>query len=220
SDYDENGPEAWAWGSGKKVADAVLIIYAPDKDKVDAALAEAVARIAEFDLEVVKVVAMPETAFKDDRLYEPFGYADGISEPQLCRGEERSNRLHDAVPGEFILGYRDNRGFFPPSLLIPADKDPQNILPGPPARLPKRWPQFRRRIKGEAAATRDFGRNGSFLVIRQLEQYVDQYDLWLRDVAAAMCGPGAKEQHIAERLEEAAAKAMGRWRSGVSLIKA
>src|SRR5690606_5061617 len=96
SDYDENGPEAWAWGSGKKVADAVLIIYAPDKGKVDAALAEAVARIAEFDLEVVKVVAMPETAFKDDRLYEPFGYADGISEPQLCRGEERSNRLHDA----------------------------------------------------------------------------------------------------------------------------
>ena len=40
-----------------------------------------------------------------------------------------SDTIHTVEPGEFLLGYPDNRGFFPPSPTIPASADPTNILP-------------------------------------------------------------------------------------------
>ena len=44
---------------------------------------------------------------------EPFGFADGLSQP-VIRGTYKALRvgdpIHEVEPGEFILGYPDNRG--------------------------------------------------------------------------------------------------------------
>ena len=56
------------------------------------------------------------------RAKEPFGFADGISQP-IIRGAPRSNTRripnHVVEAGEFILGYPDNLGVIPPSPTIP-----------------------------------------------------------------------------------------------------
>ena len=64
---------------------------------------------------------------------EAFGFADGMSQP-VIRGTKRwmreADKIHTVEPGEFLLGYPDNRGFVPPSPTIRATADPTNILTG------------------------------------------------------------------------------------------
>ena len=64
---------------------------------------------------------------------EPFGFADGGSQPVIrgtYKGErEIANSTHLVEPGEFILGYPDNRGNLPPGPCLSAIHDPDNILP-------------------------------------------------------------------------------------------
>ncbi|MEZ4361394.1 MAG: Dyp-type peroxidase [Kofleriaceae bacterium] len=64
----------------------------------------------------------------------------------------------------------------------------------------------------------DFGRNGSYLVFRKLEQHVEQFWGYLHRRAEELCAdePEAKTA-TAELL---AAKLVGRWRSGASLVGA
>ena len=142
---------------------------------------------------------------------EPFGFADGISQPLVegtpkARGKAGSPDL--VAAGEFILGYRDQRGFVPPALAIPAARDPDCLLP------------VARERAGEGGAgpdlPRDFGRNGSYLVVRHLAQDVDGFQDYCRQAAeavrAASAGPGVTPQWIG-------AKMMGRWHNGSSLVR-
>ena len=75
-------------------------------------------------------------------------------------------------PGEFILGYPDNRGNLPPGPAnCRASDDPDNsacrsTATGRPELLPE---------TAIVDAPREIGRNGSFLVIRQLEQDHDAF---------------------------------------------
>ncbi len=44
---------------------------------------------------------------------EPFGFVDGISQPVIrgtYKGLRKADPIHLVEPGEFILGYPDNRG--------------------------------------------------------------------------------------------------------------
>lgn len=116
---------------------------------------------------------------------EPFGFIDGVSQP-IIKGTRRwmrqSDAIHSVEPGEFLLGYPDNRGFFPPSPSVPASADPGGLLP---ITVPKQaretvQPDFAVSLAGTA---RDFGRNGTFLVIRQLEQNVDAFTSYIAGAA-------------------------------------
>lgn len=157
---------------------------------------------------------------------EPFGYVDGVSQP-LVRGfpgrNGAANPVHAVEPGEFILGYSDNRGFYPPSPYIERDLDdlgmaPNLILPAPPPDQPSLYPDFSR----QAQNARDFGRNGSYLVIRQLEQDVDKFREDLDEYAKAVCRqPDVINPHhgdLHRTREWIAAKLVGRWRDGSSLV--
>ena len=57
---------------------------------------------------------------------------DGISQP-VIRGTYKALRgadpIHVVEPGEFVLGYPDNRGNLPPTPTLAAMRDPDNLLP-------------------------------------------------------------------------------------------
>src|SRR5262249_57015562 len=90
---------------------------------------------------------------------EQFGFRDGISQP-LVEGLSPPRDGELTVPaGEFVLGYPNAYDLLTDRPLLPADADPGHLLPPDAART------------GAA----DLGRNGSYLVVRQLAQGVDGF---------------------------------------------
>ncbi len=66
----------------------------------------------------------------------------------------------------------------------------------------------------------DLGRNGSYLVFRKLEQHVEEFWGYLMARAAEQLPDTAEPAELEERAEYLAAKMMGRWRSGASMVNA
>jgi len=101
--------------------------------------------------------------------------------------------------GEFVLGYKNNRGQLTDRPLLPASADPQRLLLPDPT----------------GSGQVDLGRNGSYLVLRQLEQDVEGF--W-RFLGQATRAPDGADDH--GRTIALAAKMVGRWPSGAPLVKA
>ena len=176
---DEGAAAASGWRWQDKAAEAVLLIYAETPE--DLAL---ITQVHRYLLEnhggklLDQTDCAPARADKPD--FEHFGYRDGISQP-VIRGTARTVKgvpSRDVVePGEFILGYANGPGFYPPSAVLPAQSDMRRILPAPVEGSLSRFPDFGR---AEAAAgLRDFGRNGAFLVMRELRQDVDGFEAFV-----------------------------------------
>jgi deferrochelatase/peroxidase EfeB len=94
---------------------------------------------------------------------EPFGFADGLSQPELdwprmipAADEEQLSYRNLSCLGEFILGYPNEYGLYTPRPLLDARRDPDSSLPRAEDR----------------PGNVDVGRNGTYLVIRQLRQDV------------------------------------------------
>ena len=129
---------------------------------------------------------------------EPFGFTDGISQPLLdwerkrpARDAERRDYSNLSCLGEFLLGYpNEYGGYTDRPLLDPA-------LAGP--RLPR---------AEDAPERADLGRNGSYLVLRQLRQ--DVYGFW--QFVDRQAGGNAGER------ERIASAMVGRRRDGVPLV--
>ncbi len=225
-------PAHWAWtdaaqaGHDGPIVDAALFIYGPSPEACRDALGNHAALLGGHDAFVYVVETQPATVMtaegpKTDLGYEHFGFVDGISQP-VIRGTQRSAKgavPRDIVePGEFILGYRNNQGYFPPSATVRSESDPANHLPILPNEIPTRFPNFR--SDTPTAAVRDFGRNGSFLAIRHMVQDVDGFTAFTEAKAREL----AKYHDLSEVISEpvtaewVAAKLMGRWRNGVPLV--
>ncbi len=236
----ENG---WVWGSHAAPVDAVLLTYwdtAADGKKLHA---EHMAQFQEYGITVVERIdtridfyAAPNSATGTSaspsaapppQATEPFGFADGVSQPRvngLTKKGRPAPSIHDVEAGEFVLGYRDNLGYFPSTPTISGCDDAQDILPSTPAELPHRWPNFGGPVDQKEAA-RDFGRNGTFLVIRQLMQDVQKFDDFVDDVVnnqsiggyvnslttAGSNVPSVDHEWVRSRL-------MGRWSNGSSVV--
>ena len=209
-DAGEGAPGHWEWGREGARADVLLLLYAETSAGLEALCRQFAAAAAAAHLACTCDVALTIER-RNGQAVEPFGFADGISQPLVegtpkARGKAGSPDL--VAAGEFILGYRDQRGFVPPALAIPAARDPDCLLP------------VARERAGEGGAgpdlPRDFGRNGSYLVVRHLAQDVDGFQDYCRQAAeavrAASAGPGVTPQWIG-------AKMMGRWHNGSSLVR-
>lgn len=203
-DTGENKPTHWDWGYGANSADAVLLAYAATGKELEKAC-ERLSKDAEHNGQKVAFsIKLKELPEKGEPFKEPFGFVDGISQP-VIEGTPRACRhphpMHRVAPGEFILGYPDNTGYRPTTPTIGADLDPGGFL------------------ETHTDGRRDLGRNGSYLVVRQLEQKVREFDDWLKNKAKHPATALATEgfDHNA-REELIAAKLMGRWRDGASLV--
>ena len=248
-DIDDDAPECWKWGNEKNPAHAILLLYAANGDEVDGIVAEEKARARSYGLKEMAVIQLQDRA-TDKRAgggagpmlqavdaagllagatggsrfeREPFGFADGISQP-IVKGTPRALKMagetdHLIEAGEIILGYRDNRGYVPPSPIVPADEDLSNMLTTLAVDPSRQRPDF---TLPEALLPRDLGRNGSFLVVRQLQQHVDRFESFLEEAASKL----SEEQRSWIELPQGVtlkawigAKMIGRWDDGTSMAR-
>ncbi|MDX8491907.1 cytochrome P450 [Mesorhizobium sp. VK22B] len=227
---DDTGPDAadkWQWGSAKTPVDAVVICYAEEPATLKGEITTTKRKTTGAGMKIVAELPLvvnrsPKrdgaksqhagNSGKPERLraYEHFGFADGVSQP-IVRGTSRANKgaapMHLVAPGEFLFGYRDEHGFYPASPSVEAAQDRTGILS-----------QVRRnrQIPGQPPPPRDFGRNGSFLVVRQFEQHVELFNDYCKH-AAARAAHETGDDAITPRW--VAAKMLGRWQDGSSLVR-
>ena len=215
-DVGKNEPEKWTWGGpGNDKFDGAALLYAEDKQKLAAAAARFENNLRKFGHSVVLRIPLKCAPSRGTR-EEPFGFRDGISQP-VIRGTFRAQRPFDKIhlvePGEFILGYADNRGYIPPTPELSPMFDPDNLL----ALVPGTYNSQLGFAHPVSEANRDLGRNGSFLVIRQLEQDVKNFKSFLAETAASQFG--GKPAGSVCREKWIAAKMLGRWPDGSSLVR-
>jgi len=221
-DVGENAPEAWWWGDpARGRIDGMLVLYADEEAKLNDLLATSIADLTRHGHVAARTIPFRELADAGAPAVErfrakcePFGFVDGISQP-VIRGTYKALRgadpIHLVEAGEFILGYPDNRGYLPPGPTLAAIHDPDNLLPltADPA------PQFSNNVVN---ADRDLGRNGSYLVVRQLEQDVDAFwEVCRREGDRLQSSFPAGM--IARPAEFIAARMVGRWQDGSPLVR-
>ncbi len=215
-DVRNNEPATWTWGGPNNDGfDGAAILYAKDKQTLGAAVGRFENGLETFGHLVVWRIPLKCTPPHGNRK-EPFGFRDGISQP-VIRGTFRTqrpfDRIHLVEPGEFILGYADNRGYVPPTPEISPMFDPDNLL----ALVPGNYDPQVGFAHPVSEINRDLGRNGSFLVIRQLEQNVKEFRTFLAHAASSQFA--GQPVGAVSREEWIAAKMFGRWPDGSSLVR-
>ena len=124
--------------------------------ELDAVQHQQSARLATAGLRVVGALPTRELD-----AYEHFGFHDGISQP-IVEGLSRKGPWADSIrAGEFVLGYPNEYGLYTEGPVVDAAADPDGILPEAGA--------------NGGGAMRDLGRNGTYLVLRQLAQHVHRF---------------------------------------------
>ncbi|MFE9360078.1 Dyp-type peroxidase [Streptomyces olivaceoviridis] len=204
-DVGENAPRHWRWGGPAGPPVHVLVmLYARDGQ-----------RLRQLEAETRREVLVPGAFTETARLgtaeltdREPFGFRDGISQP-LIEGLPKAALAASAAgdggmggeqvvrAGEFVLGYLNEYGLLTDRPLLPPRHDPLGVLPRAP----------------EGGA--DFGRNGSYLVFRQLRQDVEAFREYLD--AETRRPDGSSDPAAQEAL---AARMVGRWPGGAPLVRA
>jgi Dyp-type peroxidase family len=189
-------PDTWVWGKPDHRIHILLLLFARDEQTLSELL-EAERRAAQGILDEVLVIKSQTFPFSpgSNLNHEHFGFVDGLAQPDIAgyRPEKhKANGPGNVIKaGEFILGY-ENEYFAQRTaspLLRPPDADPGGIL-----------------------QAGDFGRNGTYLVVRQMEQ--DVAGFW--DMIRAQCArPDGTPDAEAE--EVLAAKIFGRWRDGTPI---
>ena len=217
-DTGDSKPDRWQWGGQERRGDVVVLCYAQDGALLDAdidevktrAQAAGLHRVAEVPLTVKRRKAPKGQDPEKQPAVEQFGFVDGISQPAVrgtARAISRVRPDNIVAAGEFLFGYRDEHGYYPVSPAVEASQDPTGILP-----------RLRRRRGDDGVSERlhDFGRNGSFMVIRQFEQHVEKFNDYCSHAAQTL-SRAYRDREITE--EWVAGKMMGRWRDGSSLVR-
>ena len=183
-DIEDSSPENWHWGaSHNPTVHVLLMLYAADDTGLKTLLQRAEEGWTQGGLSEVKRL---DTNWLPD-FKEHFGFRDGISGVSIA-GYDNDPR---AVPaGEFLLGYPNVYGKYTRSPVIDAALDTKNVL-----------------ARTEQGA--DLGRNGSYLVFRQLEQDVFKFWEWIDGQAH---GDAARRSWIASKM-------VGRWPGGAPLTE-
>jgi deferrochelatase/peroxidase EfeB len=190
-DVGSNAPSRWEWGGAAGVPHLVVMLFA-GPGGLDALVREATSGAWNEAFELLRWLG---TGDLDE--HEPFGFADGISQPRIDWGQQRDARGGQAAYsnvvalGELLLGYRNEYVKYTDRPLVDAD----SASAGLPA-------------AEDAPEKRDVGRNGTYLVMRHLRQDVRGFWQFLN----RQTGGNFSE---AERL---AAAFVGRTRAGDPLV--
>ena len=159
-DLGPNDSSRWRWGTGARAPHAGVFLYAlPGRLQ---AWQQSIEAEIEPGFELISSLATADMGGT-----EPFGFIDGISQPQIDWNRERTAIDQDLLDytnltclGEFLLGYPNEYALYTPRPLLDPRRDAHGILPS----------------AEDAPDMKDLGRNGSYLVLRQLRQ--DVFGFW------------------------------------------
>ena len=190
-DVGKNAPANWTWGSYGREPHALIMFFA-EPDQFDSFVQTS--RDQNWRDAFEEIISLGTSNLDGD---EPFGFADGISQPQIDWEQrlERPTTQFDytnvVALGEFLLGYPNEYGKMTDRPLLEPDAATAGLLNAE-----------------DAPSKKDLARNGTYLVMRQLEQDVRSFWKFLHE-------------QTGENLEDAAqlgAKMVGRTRAGESLV--
>jgi deferrochelatase/peroxidase EfeB len=155
-DVGTSAPPNWQWGGAGKVPHLLVMLYAQPgqldgwtqtiKDVQWEAAFQALDCLLTSNLQGV----------------EPFGFTDGISQPTIDWDRQRSPQGDQLeygnllTLGEFLLGYPNEYGKYTDRPLLDPGQPSSSVLP----------------FAEDVPHKRDLGRNGAYLVLRQLRQDV------------------------------------------------
>lgn len=201
-DVGYNAPEHWEWGgTATTTVDMMVLIYAADIQVLE--------NTYQQEQLAWTAAGIEETHYLSSRLLpdgkEHFGFKDGISQPVIegmygaSTSEQRQSLGNPHVStGEFVLGYPNSYRQYPDTPTVSVADDPDDLLP----------------VHQEDALRKDLGKNGSYLVVRQLSQDVAAFWQYMQEHTQER---NAEEQACPVKL---AAKMVGRWPNGTPLVQA
>ncbi len=177
-DVGSSAPSCWTWGGAGHQVDILLMLYAGCTKERIVLETRFVASFTQCGAVVGPIqgsfIQSQGKGPLKDLPAEHFGFVDGISQPEIegTWRHRRSGRQPGAdviKAGEFVLGYRDEEGVLAPGIPVPAAHDPKYLLP----------------VVDSSHDVHDFGRNGSYLVARQLRQHVTEFRQFVAKTASA-----------------------------------
>jgi Dyp-type peroxidase family len=199
-DFGTSRPEVWNWGGPRnETIHLCLMVFGNDKSANDDLEKDKIvclnyydALASQFDAIGVKELFYVDGQTQPDNK-EHFGFRDGISQP-IIEGSGRVGDKDDVIKaGEFLFGYKNEFGVYPDTPLIVKDQGDLNLLT-PDA---------------GGSGQKDIGKDGTFMVMRQLDQDVNKFWGYLNEKTKNPDG----SINVAESLK-LGAKFMGRWQSG------
>jgi deferrochelatase/peroxidase EfeB len=153
-----NDPAKWIWGSGDNTVDLAVMLYAErDLDQWRRKI-----QMAPWD-DAFEVAFTLGTSNMGG--HEPFGFADGVSQPEFDWKREQAAATdtiaytNEIALGDLLLGYPNEYGKYTDRPLLETADDPGDQL------LPAE----------DHTAKKDLGLNGTYFVLRQLEQDVRSF---------------------------------------------
>ncbi|MGA8481654.1 MAG: hypothetical protein WB696_27115 [Chthoniobacterales bacterium] len=191
-DVESNAPEQWDWGNSANVPHLVVMFFA-EPGRLEAFMKSSTGEAWDEAFELLRCLDTSDLGS-----IEPFGFADGISQPQIDWAQERDlaqSQIHYSnvvALGEFLLGYRNEYNKYTDRPLIEADTASAGLLPAE-----------------DAPGKKDLGRNGTYLVMRHLRQ--DVRGFW--QFISRQVGGNAAE------VDKLAAAFVGRTRAGDPLAQ-
>jgi deferrochelatase/peroxidase EfeB len=190
-DVGSNAPSQWEWGSPASEPHLVVMFFAAS-GRLDGFVQSSTGGIWNEAFEVVRWL---DTVSLDE--HEPFGFNDGISQPQIDWQQQRVaagvqvDYSNIVALGEFLLGYRNEYAKYTDRPLVDAGTATAGLL-----------------AAEDAPEKRDLGRNGTYLVMRDLRQDVRSFWQFVYQQTGA-------DPAEAEKL---AAAFVGRTRAGDPLV--
>jgi Dyp-type peroxidase family len=190
-DVKNNDPERWDWG-GPGREPHLLVMFFAEPEYFDSFVQSTKGNTWNDAFE--EVIWLGTSNLDGD---EPFGFADGISQPDIDWDEQRQTPCKQleytnvVALGEFLLGYRNEYGKITDRPILDPDATNAELLPAV-----------------DAPEKKDLGRNGTYLVFRQLEQDVRKFWQFLYENAGG---------NLAEA-SQLGAKMVGRTRAGDPLV--
>jgi deferrochelatase/peroxidase EfeB len=190
-DVGNNAPPNWAWGRYGQEPHAAIMFFS-GAEHFDSFVQSAEGNTWNDAFEEITWLS---TNNLDGT--EPFGFADGISQPQIDWEQQRQTPRAElqysniVALGEFLLGYRNEYGKITDRPLLEPDAASAGLLDAI-----------------DAPGKKDLGRNGTYLVMRQLEQDVRRFWQFLYQQAGGNF----------EEARKLGAKMVGRTQAGDPLV--
>ena len=168
-DMGRNAPNYWLWGIGDNVPHGVVMLFS-ESGQLEGWKKSIVGDSWQSGFEEIRCLTTSDMGGR-----EPFGFIDGISQPDIDWQQQRSPSINcDQLQysnvvclGEFLLGYRNEYGRYTDRPLLDPQISGSEVL----------------REAEDQRGKKDLGLNGTYVVMRQLQQDVRGFWQFLNKVS-------------------------------------